>query len=61
MEFVEPTDDGPEPISIARWRELLGGEAKSMTDQEAALIRRHTETMACIVVEMSQEGCPIPE
>ena len=24
MEFVEHTDDGPEPISIARCRELLG-------------------------------------
>ena len=54
-------DDRPEPISIARCRELLGEEAESMTDQEVALIRRHAETMACIVVEMYQEGCRIPE
>ena len=26
-----------------------------MTDQEVELIRRHAETMACIVVEMYQE------
>jgi hypothetical protein len=61
MEFIERTNDGPEPISLARCRELLGEEAESMTDQEIVLIRRHAETMACIVVEMYQEGCRIPE
>ena len=61
MELVEHTDDRPEPISIARCRELLGEEADSMTDQDVALIRRHAETMACIVVEMYQEHCRIPE
>jgi hypothetical protein len=61
MEFFEHTDDRPEPISIARCRELLGEEAESMTDQEVALIRQHAETMACIVVDMYQEGCWIPE
>jgi hypothetical protein len=57
MEFVEHTDDRPEPISIARCRELLGEDAESMTDHEVALIRRHAETMTWIVVEMYQEGC----
>ena len=61
MEFVERGDDIPQPISIARCPELLGEEAESMTDQEIALIRRHAETMACIVVEMYQEGCQISE
>jgi hypothetical protein len=61
MEFVEHADDRLEPISIERCRELLGEEAESMTDQEVALIRRHAETMACIVVEMYQEGCRITE
>lgn len=61
MEFVERAEDIPGPISIARCRELLGEEAESMTDQEVASIRRHAETMASIVVEMSQEGCRIPE
>ena len=59
MELVENTDDRPESISIARCRELLGEEAESMTDHEVALIRRHAETMACIVVEIYQEGCRI--
>jgi hypothetical protein len=57
MEFVERAEDIPEQISIARCRVLLGEEAESMTDQEVALIRRHAETMAWIVVEMYQEGC----
>ena len=30
-----------------------------MTDQDVALIRRHAETMACIVVEMYQEQSPV--
>jgi hypothetical protein len=41
----------PEPISIARGRELLGEEAESMTDQEVALIRRQAETMPCIAAQ----------
>ena len=55
MEYVEHSDPRPEPISIARCRELLGDEAESMTDQEIALIRRHAETMACMVVEIYLE------
>ena len=61
MEFVERAEDIPEPMSIVRCRELLGEEAESMTDQEVALIRRHAETMACIVVELYQKSCQIPE
>jgi hypothetical protein len=61
MEFVERAEDIPEPIPIARCRELLGEEGESMTDQEVALIRRHAETMACIVVEMYQEHCRVSE
>jgi hypothetical protein len=57
MEFVERADDRPEQISIARCRELLGEEAESMTDQDVVEIRRHAETMAWIVVEMSQDHC----
>ncbi len=52
MEYVEHADLRPEPISIARCRELLGEDAKSMSDQEVEEIRRHAETMACIVFEM---------
>jgi hypothetical protein len=60
-QYVEHADPRPEPISIARCRELLGEDAESMTDQDIDDIRRHAETMAGIVVEMYQEGCRIPE
>jgi hypothetical protein len=61
MEFIERTDDKPEPISIARCRELLGEEAESMTDEEVVLIRQHAETMACIMVEIYQAHRSLPE
>jgi hypothetical protein len=61
MEFVEHVDGRPKPISIARCRELLAEESESMTDEEVALIRRHAETMACMVVEMYMDHCRIPE
>lgn len=61
MEFVEHTDDRPEPISIARCRELLRDEAESMTDYDVPLIGRHRETAACLVVEIYQEGCRISD
>lgn len=61
MEFVERADDRPAPISISRCRELLGDEADSMSDQDVALIRRHAETMACMVVEIYREHARIPE
>ena len=58
MEYVEQGEPRPEPISIARCRELLGEDAESMTDQDIEDIRRHAETMAGIVVEIYQECCP---
>jgi hypothetical protein len=61
MEYVESADPRPEPISIARCRNLLGDEAESMTDQDIEDIRRHAKTMACIVVEMYQEQCHVSE
>ena len=56
MDFVDRGDDRPEPISIARCRELLGDEADTLTDEDIELIRRHAETMAQVVVEMFAES-----
>jgi hypothetical protein len=61
MEYVERADPRPEPISIARCRELLGEDAESMTDRDIEDIRRHAETMVCIVVEMYREQCRASE
>lgn len=61
MEYVEQANTRPEPISIARCRELLGEDAESMTDQDVEDIRHHAETMACIVVQMDQEQYRVSE
>jgi type IV secretory pathway ATPase VirB11/archaellum biosynthesis ATPase len=61
MEYVEQADPKPEPISIARCRELLGEDAELMSDQDIEDIRRHAETMGWIVVEMYQERCRLSE
>jgi len=60
MDFVNRGDDRPEPISIARCRELLGDEGDTLTDQDIELIRRHAESMAQVVVEMFVESRRIP-
>jgi hypothetical protein len=61
MDFVDRGDDRPEPITIARCRELLGDEADSLTVHDIELILRHAETMAQVVVEMFVESRRIPE
>ncbi len=60
MDFVDRGDDRPEPIPIARCRELLGDEADTLTYQDIELIRRHAETMAQVVIEMFVESRRIP-
>ena len=56
MEFVTRADDRPEPISIARCRELLGEDANEMTDDDVERVRRHAETMAAILVALYEQG-----
>lgn len=61
MKYVEHAEPRPEPISIARCRELLGEDAESMSDQDIEDIRRHAETMAFIVIDMYQEQRRVSE
>ncbi len=47
----------PEPISIARCRELLGDEADVLTDDEVLEIARHAEAMAHVLIALAlQDG-----
>ena len=52
MDGVKRQEDGPNAITIARCRELLGDDAVTLSDHEIARIRRHAETMAHLVVEI---------
>ena len=42
--------DTPDPISIDRYRELLGDEAVGLSDEEIDQIRRHADTSPSIAV-----------
>ena len=50
MDVPDCTDQEPEPISIARWRELLGDDAETMSDEEVVAVARHAETLAHILI-----------
>ena len=57
MDVPEPAEAIPEPISIARCRELLGTEADAHTDDEVLEIARHAEAVAHIVIALAlQDG-----
>ncbi len=43
----------PGAIPIARCRELLGDEAKALSDDEVDEIRRHAQTMAQLLIEIA--------
>ena len=46
------TDLAPEPISMARCRELLGDEALPLSHEDVHAIRRHADAMAHVLVEI---------
>jgi hypothetical protein len=58
MEQWHAEDVSSESISIARCRELLGDEAKNLSDDDIARIRQHARAMADIIIEtfLEQRG-----
>ena len=57
MDVPEPAEAIPEPISIARCRELLGDEADALADDEVLEIARHAEAMAHMLIALAlQDG-----
>ena len=61
MDNADPEDALPDPISIARWRELLGDEADGLSDQNVDLIRQNADAMGRVLVEIFLENRPTPE
>jgi len=61
MDNTDPAHAPPDPISIARCRELLGDEADVLSDQEVVLIRQHADAMAHVLVEIFLENRTTPE
>ena len=61
MEFVEHADDEA-GADLDRALSGIARRGSGIDDRSGGrVIRRHAETMACIVVEMYQERCRLPE
>jgi len=57
MDVPDCAEREPEPISIARCRELLGDDAQMMWDEEVVAVARHAETLAHILIVVAlQDG-----
>jgi hypothetical protein len=50
MDAIDHADQEPDPIPIARCRELLGDDADMMSDEEVLAVARHAETLAHILI-----------
>ena len=55
MDVLERTEQPPEPISVARWRDVLGDEADALTDGEVIDIARHADAMAHILIALAMQ------
>jgi hypothetical protein len=53
MDVPDCAEGIPEPISIERFRELLGDEADALADDEVIDIARHAEAMAHILIALA--------
>lgn len=53
MDVPEPAEAIPEPISIARCRELLGTAAEALSDDEVLDVARHAEAMAQVLIALA--------
>jgi hypothetical protein len=57
MDVPERAEAIPEPISIARCRELLREEADALVDDEVLDVARHAEAMAQVLIALAlQDG-----
>ncbi len=56
MDLPDRAERKPEPLSVARCRELLGNEADTLSDEEVLDVARHAETLAHIVIDLALSG-----
>ena len=57
MDVIDRAEPEPEPISVARCRELLGDDADMMSDEQVLAVARHAETLAHILIVVAlQDG-----
>lgn len=59
MDVPDRTELEPESISVARCRELLGGDADSLTDEEVLVVTHHAESLALVLIELALQDVRI--
>jgi hypothetical protein len=59
MDVVDRAEQEPEPISVARCRELLGDDADMMSDEEILAVASHAESLAHIVIDLALQDVRI--
>jgi len=59
MDVPDRTEQEPEPISVARCRELLGNEADRLSDEEVLIVARHAESLAHVVIDLALQNVRI--
>ncbi len=60
MDVPDRAEQEPEPISVARCRELLGDEADTLSDEEVLAVARHAESLAHVVIELALQDVRSP-
>ena len=60
MDVPDRVEEEPEPISVARCRELLGDEADTLSDEEVLVVVRHAESLARLVIDLALQDVPHP-
>ena len=58
MDVLDRAKQEPEPLSVARCRELLGADAETLSDEEVLVVARHAESLAHLVIDLAlQDVC----
>ena len=53
MDVPDRAKQESEPISVVRFRELLGDDADLMSDEETLAVARHAETLADVLIAIA--------
>ncbi len=59
MDVIDRAEQEPEPISVARCRELLGDDADMMSDEEILAVARHAETLAHVLIAVALQDARV--
>jgi hypothetical protein len=59
MDVPDRAEQEPEAITVARYRELLGDDANTLTDDEVLAVARHAEALAQIMIDLALQDVRI--